>query len=147
MKPEEIYERLKAAGVPGVAEFTLEVRDTDPMVLDDLADAYRRTLSAIARRRDLMFEFEVLSTIDPVQCHDSVISAVQGAAQDLDLASLRMPSGAVHDTQIIASMAPAGMIFVPSKEGRSHSPAEWTAWKDIEAGANTLLNALAGLAA
>ena len=130
-----------------MAEFTLEVRDTDPMVLDDLADAYRRTLSAIARRRDLMFEFEVLSTIDPVQCHDSVISAVREAARDLDLASLRMPSGAVHDTQIIASMAPAGMIFVPSKEGRSHSPAEWTAWKDIEAGANALLNALARLAA
>jgi beta-ureidopropionase / N-carbamoyl-L-amino-acid hydrolase len=133
--------------VPGVAEFTLEARDTDPMVLDDLADAYRRALSAIARRRDLMFEFEVLSTIDPVQCHDSVISAVQEAASELDLASLRMPSGAVHDTQILAAMAPAGMIFVPSKEGRSHSPAEWTAWKDIEAGANTLLNALARLAA
>jgi len=133
--------------VPGTAEFSLEVRDTDPRVLDDLADAYRRALSAIARRRDLMFEFEVLSTLDPVQCHASVISAVEAAARELGLESLRMPSGAAHDTQIIASIAPAGMLFVPSKEGRSHSPAEWTAWKDIEAGANTLLNALARLAA
>ena len=66
---------------------------------------------------------------------------------ELGLESLRMPSGAAHDTQIIAAIAPAGMLFVPSKEGRSHSPAEWTAWKDIEAGANTLLNALARLAA
>ncbi len=133
--------------VPGVAEFSLEVRDTDQRVLEALADAFRRTLSAIARRRDLMFEFEVLSTIEPIQCHSSVITAVEESARQLRLESLRMPSGAVHDTQIMASMAPAGMIFVPSKEGRSHSPAEWTAWKDIEAGANTLLNALARLAA
>jgi beta-ureidopropionase / N-carbamoyl-L-amino-acid hydrolase len=133
--------------VPGVAEFSLEVRDTDPMTLESLADAYRRALSAIARRRGLMFEFEILSTIDPIQCHGSVISAVQDAARALELETLRMPSGAVHDTQIMASVAPAGMVFVPSKEGRSHSPAEWTAWKDIEAGANTLLNALARLAA
>ncbi|MEJ2609077.1 MAG: Zn-dependent hydrolase [Candidatus Thiodiazotropha sp.] len=132
--------------VPGVAEFSLEVRDTDQPVLEALADAYRRTLSAIARRRNLMFEFEVLSTIEPIQCHASVISAVEASTQALKLDYLRMPSGAVHDTQIIASIAPAGMIFVPSKEGRSHSPAEWTAWKDIEAGANTLLNALVRLA-
>ncbi len=76
-----------------------------------------------------------------------MIAAVEQSASALGLQSLRMPSGAVHDTQIMASMAPAGMLFVPSKEGRSHSPAEWTAWKDIEASANTLLNALARLAA
>jgi N-carbamoyl-L-amino-acid hydrolase len=133
--------------VPGVAEFSLEVRDTDTRVLETLADAFRRTLSAIARRRGLMFEFEILSTIEPVQCHASVLSAVEESALDLGLECLRMPSGAVHDTQIMSGIAPSGMVFVPSKEGRSHSPAEWTAWKDIEAGANTLLNALARLAA
>ena len=45
-----------------------------------------------------------------------------------------------------SGVAPAGMIFVPSKEGRSHSAAEWTAWNDIEAGANTLLQTLINLA-
>ena len=77
-----------------MAEFSLEVRDTDAMVLNDLADAYRRALSAIARRRGLMFEFEILSAIDPIQCHDSVICAVQESARSLDLKSLRMASGA-----------------------------------------------------
>ena len=57
-----------------------------------------------------------------------------------------MPSGAAHDTQILATITPAGMIFVPSKAGRSHSPAEWTAWEDIEHGANVLLNTLYSLA-
>jgi N-carbamoyl-L-amino-acid hydrolase len=57
-----------------------------------------------------------------------------------------LPSGAAHDTQMLAGLTRAGMIFVPSREGRSHSPAEWTAWEDIETGANVALNALYALA-
>jgi N-carbamoyl-L-amino-acid hydrolase len=132
--------------VPGEARFSLEMRDTDPGVLEALEDAFRRVLSAIARRRGLRFEFEVVSEIDPVACDSAVLAAIEQAARDLRLSTLRMPSGAAHDTQQIARIAPAGMIFVPSKQGRSHSPAEWTAWSDIEAGANVLLRALHRLA-
>jgi N-carbamoyl-L-amino-acid hydrolase len=133
--------------VPGEARFSLEMRDTDPHTLAALADAFRRTLSAIARRRELMFEFEVVSEIEPVSCDPMVIQTVADTARELGLSQRRMPSGAAHDTQKIARIAPAGMVFVPSKEGRSHSAAEWTAWSDIEAGANVLLNTLHRLAA
>lgn len=132
--------------VPGKAEFSLEVRDTDRAVLDRLAAAFRRALSAIARRRDLMFEFEVLSELEPVKCDPIVMNAVAESARELSVSELRMPSGAAHDTQMMASLTRAGMIFVPSKEGRSHSPAEWTAWEDIEIGANVALNTLYKLA-
>lgn len=133
--------------IPGQAVFSLDVRDTDLHTLDILADALRRTLSAIARRRDLMFEFVVLSEIAPVQCAASVVEAIDNSVKALDLPATHLSSGAAHDAQIIAGIAPAGMIFVPSKEGRSHSAAEWTAWSDIEAGANTLLNTLRRLVA
>jgi len=53
-----------------------------------------------------------------------------------------MASGAAHDTQIMASITRAGMVFVPSKDGRSHSIAEWTDMDDIEKGANVALNTL-----
>ncbi|MFP5505627.1 MAG: Zn-dependent hydrolase [Gammaproteobacteria bacterium] len=132
--------------VPGRAEFSLEVRDTDPVVLANLAAAFRRALSAIARRRDLMFEFEVLSELEPVRCDPLVMDAIEESARELGAAQLRLPSGAAHDTQMLARLTRAGMIFVPSKEGRSHSPAEWTAWEDIETGANVALNALYRLA-
>jgi len=132
--------------VPGKAEFSLEVRDTDRATLDRLAAAFRRALSAIARRRDLMFEFEVLSELEPVKCDPLVMNAISESAHDLDVTQLQMPSGAAHDTQMMASLTRAGMIFVPSKEGRSHSPAEWTAWEDIEIGANVALNTLYSLA-
>ncbi len=133
--------------IPGQVVFSLDVRDTDPHTLGALADALRRSLSAIARRRGLMFEFSVLSEIAPVQCAAPVVEAIDAAVNSLGLSATHLRSGAAHDAQIIAGIAPAGMIFVPSKEGRSHSSAEWTAWRDIEAGANTLLNTLYRLAA
>lgn len=132
--------------VPGRAEFSLEVRDTDPQVLEQLAYAFRKAISAIGRRRGLMFEFEVLSDIAPVKCDPGIVETIQDAARQLGSESLLMPSGAAHDTQMMASLTRAGMVFVPSKDGRSHSPAEWTPWEDIENGANVLLNTLYRLA-
>ncbi len=132
--------------IPGEARFSLEARDTDPAVLDALGLACRRTLSAIARRRGLMFEFEVVSEIAPVACSGRVMDAIRAASQELKVEPYPMPSGAAHDTQMVAGIAPAGMIFVPSRDGRSHSPAEWTSWRDIEVGANALLQTLVELA-
>lgn len=132
--------------VPGRAEFSLEARDTDPAVLERLGLAFRRALSAIARRRDLMFEFDVLSALEPVKCDPLVMHAITTAARALDASHMSLPSGAAHDTQMLAGLTRAGMIFVPSREGRSHSPAEWTAWEDIETGANVALNTLYALA-
>jgi N-carbamoyl-L-amino-acid hydrolase len=132
--------------VPGEAVFSLDVRDTDATVLARLADSFRRTLAAVARRRGLMFEFQILSEIAPVPCAYLVRHAVEQSIEALGIDATHINSGAAHDAQVIASIAPAGMVFVPSKEGRSHSAAEWTGWRDIEAGANVLLNTLKRLA-
>ena len=132
--------------VPGLAQFSLDVRDTDADILAALGQACRRTLSSIARRRGLMFEFGVLSEIAPVKCDPGIIATIGRAAAELGIESLALHSGAAHDTQIMNHVTRTGMIFVPSREGRSHSTAEWTALEDIERGANTLLNTLYQLA-
>lgn len=132
--------------VPSVAEFSLDVRDTDKEILSTLADAMRRALSAIARRRQLMFEFDVLSDIEPVKCDTQIVQLIEHTARSLGINSMPMASGAAHDTQIMASVTPTGLIFIPSKGGRSHSSAEWSDWQDIENGANVLLNTLYQLA-
>jgi len=133
--------------VPGQTSFSLDVRDTDGETLKNLADAFRRTLSALARRRDLMFEFDVLSEISPTRCDPGLVQLLTDTAERLDLKHLRMPSGAAHDAQIMGSMTRTGMIFVPSLEGKSHSAAEWTAWEHIERGANLALHTVMQLAA
>ncbi len=128
--------------VPGHVEFSLDVRDTSEAVLDDLSSACRKALSAIARRRNLMFEFEQKSYLPPVAADGQVVRQLTESARQLGLEHLQMPSGAAHDAQIMGRMVPVGMIFVPSKNGQSHSPAEWTAWSDIEAGGNLMLQSI-----
>lgn len=132
--------------VPGAAEFTLEARDTHPDVLAELGVGFRRALSAIARRRSLMFEFEVMSEIDPVECDASIMQAIERAAGRFGAKTRRLPSGAAHDAQMMAELTRVGMIFVPSKDGRSHHASEWTSWDDIQVGANCLLGTLYELA-
>ena len=132
--------------VPGLVEFSLEVRDTEQRILDELKGAFRRALSAIARRRDIMFEFAVLSEIAPVKCDVGLVKELKEVAEELKIPALQMASGAAHDTQIIAAITRAAMVFVPSKEGRSHSAAEWTDIEHIEKGANVLLNTMLHIA-
>lgn len=132
--------------IPGEVVFSLDVRDIVADKLEELHDAFRRVLSTLARRRGLMFDFEILSRVEPVPCAPRIVAAIEENADRLRFQAVRMPSGAAHDAQIMAQVAPIGMIFVPSKGGRSHSPAEWTAWKDIEDGANLALQTLLTLA-
>ena len=128
--------------IPERADFTLVVRDTNKAVLNELHDAFRKALSAIARRRALKFEYDLISWIDPIDCDPQLIDCIEQSAVAGKVSYMRMPSGAGHDAQFLHKVMKTGMVFVPSKDGKSHSPAEWTDWNDIEAGANVLLNAL-----
>ena len=74
-------------------------------------------------------------------------SAFKGACDDLGLSSVVLPSGAIHDAQSLVDICPVGMIFVPSVNGTSHSPYEFTQWEDCVNGANVLLQAALRLAA
>ena len=132
--------------VPNQAEFSLDVRDTDENVLNNLAKAMKKELSEIADRLDLTFEYDILSEIKPVLCSEKIISLIENNAKQLGITNHRMASGAAHDTQIMAGKTQAGLIFIPSKDGCSHSPNEWSDWADIENGANVLLKTLYQLA-
>ncbi|WP_291749579.1 Zn-dependent hydrolase [Bauldia sp.] len=133
--------------IPGEAVFTLIGRDISPDVMRALADASRRTLEAVAARFGLGLAIDEQSWLDPKPCDREVIAAFARQAERLGLAYKVMPSGAGHDTQFMADLTRAGLIFVPSIGGISHAPEEETAWSDIEAGVNLLLNTITDLAA
>ena len=132
--------------VPGQVNFSLDMRDTNMQTLEEISDAFRRTISAIARRHSLMFEFDVVSRLEAAHCDAGILDVIAESAKQLNLEYMTLHSGAAHDAQMMASIARTAMIFVPSKSGKSHSPTEWTAWEDIEKGANVLLNTLVKLA-
>ncbi|MFD2257367.1 Zn-dependent hydrolase [Luteolibacter algae] len=132
--------------VPGMVEFSLDFRDPSPEILNELSLAFQKALAAISRRRGLKFEFHIQGEIHPVASDSRLTELLQDQAETLGLNFTRMLSGAAHDAQLVGRIAPMAMIFVPSKGGMSHSPAEWTAWEDIEAGANLMLSTLYQLA-
>ena len=75
-----------------------------------------------------------------------VVDTVERAARASGARHRRLLSGAGHDAQYMAAIGPAGMVFVPSRDGRSHCEEEFTPMDDIEYGANTLLGAALDLA-
>lgn len=131
--------------VPGIVEFSLDFRDPSADVLAELSDAFQKALGAICRRRGLRFEYAVQGDIMPVASADRLVHVLEQKAKELGLRHRKMLSGAAHDAQMVGRIAPMAMIFVPSKNGQSHSPAEWTSWDDIEAGANLMLHTLLAL--
>ncbi len=132
--------------IPGEVIFTIVGRDMSMETMEDLSDACRRTLSSIARRHKLMFEYEQISWLAPVDCSPAIVSLLETQASRLGLDYERMPSGAGHDTQFMTMITDAGMLFVPSVAGVSHAPDEWTHWQDVERGSNLLLQSMLALA-
>jgi acetylornithine deacetylase/succinyl-diaminopimelate desuccinylase-like protein len=89
---------------------------------------------------------EVLNAHDPVPLDSELRGLLERTAADLGLRTLRMPSGAGHDSQIIAGIAPTAMLFVPSRDGKSHRPDEYTPIEQVVPGVRVLAEALRRLA-
>ncbi|WP_196138774.1 Zn-dependent hydrolase [Aliikangiella sp. G2MR2-5] len=132
--------------IPGEADFTLVGRDLDPGTMENLANACRKVLSAIARKHHLMFEYEQMSWLEPRHFSSEVYTEIESIAKNKNLDYMLMPSGAGHDCQFFADIAPTGLIFIPSVGGISHAPDEWSHWDDVECGCNLLLDTVLELA-
>lgn len=132
--------------VPGLCRLWLDFRDPDRDRLLALEQAIVAAAEQVADRHGLTIAYQRDSITDPVRLDGRMQQLVESAAAGLGLSTLRMPSGAGHDAQNLARLAPTGMIFVPSVAGRSHSPAELTSWEDVENGGNVLLAAAHQLA-
>jgi beta-ureidopropionase / N-carbamoyl-L-amino-acid hydrolase len=128
--------------VPGLVKLTIELRDLSSAKIARLEQAIE------ARAATIALETQTEVTIAPLSHHDgamaslAVAGAIERAAADLGLRSVRLPSGAGHDAQMMARVGPMGMIFVPSLGGVSHSPKEATRWEDCAHGAAVLLQAV-----
>jgi N-carbamoyl-L-amino-acid hydrolase len=122
---------------------SVEVRDLDAARIDAVFEIIRARAAAIARARGTSIDFRDLeATAVPALTDPRIQHIINGAAQALALTTMAMPSGAGHDAQDIANLAPIGMIFVPSVGGISHSPREYTAPADIAHGVNVLMGAV-----
>lgn len=132
--------------IPGKVMTSLEIRDLSSEIIEKVYDAITAKGEEIAKDSDVQIEFHALdTTADPAIMTTSIQNEIEAAAKSLGLSTKKMPSGAGHDAQDMALIAPTGMIFVPSKGGISHSPKEFTSAEDMANGANVLLHTILAL--
>jgi hydantoinase/carbamoylase family amidase len=132
--------------IPGAVTIATDLRAPRPELLDALTDGVREAAERIARDRRLGVDVRRRQRVEPGPLDERVISAVERGAAACGLRSHRMLSGAIHDALHMANVCPSGMIFVPSKGGKSHCPEEETALDDMLRGCAVLASTLVDLA-
>ena len=128
--------------IPGRVTMTLEIRDLSMEGIEKVYDEIGQSVGRIEEQTETQFSFERFYTSRAAPTEPRIREIIENSAQSLGLSSRRMPSGAGHDAQSIALFAPVGMIFVPSVDGISHAPEEFTEPQDITNGVNVLLRTL-----
>lgn len=128
--------------VPGKARLVLDYRDATLAGLQRLREGIEATALQAVQGTEITAHVADVSLTPPVDMDPEIIAQLTQTTQQLGYTHRHMQSGAGHDTQIMANIAPVGMVFVPSHQGRSHSHLEHTDWQDVVNGANVLFNTL-----
>lgn len=129
--------------IPGKVVTSLEIRDLSAEKIQSLYNKIREEAQEIAKKTDTKITFQAIDvSAIPAPTDERMRKIISESAGELGLSYKLMPSGAGHDAQDIARITPTGMIFVPSVNGISHSPKEFTRPEDMANGANVLLQTI-----
>ena len=132
--------------IAGRTEVVVDARDIDLAARENMLDGLKKAARDIAKKRGLTVEIMDGIKISPVLVPDRIREMIKSIAEDNGLGTMDIPSGAGHDAMIMGKFVPSGMIFVPSHNGKSHSPEEWTSLPDCVNGVQVLKESLLELA-
>ena len=127
--------------IPGAVTFEMEVRSLSTDVLEGVRARFQERAARIAEERGLAVAFDSLSKSEAIHVTEEVQAVIEAACRETGR-TMRLPSGAGHDGNQLARIAPIGMIFVPSRDGRSHCPEEWTDYEAVELGVQALMRSV-----
>ena len=132
--------------IPGRVSLSVDLRAPDEHHVTRALGVLDRLVKEAARVEGVTYELDHYWRVPRTHFDVEVVDTIEEAAKGLGYGYRRILSGAGHDAQYMATICPTGMIFVPSRDGRSHCEEEFTPMDDIEKGANTLLLAASKLA-
>ncbi|OIQ66222.1 putative hydrolase [mine drainage metagenome] len=146
LPPAPLSVVAQQASRPGLqrslALFSIDLRNGSDVEVDQMADEVKAYAQQLAHDSGLSIQIELVSSYPAQAFHPDCINAVQRAAAQLGYSHMPAVSGAGHDAVYAARLAPAGMIFIPCKDGISHNEIEDAKPEHITAGANVLLHAM-----
>lgn len=128
--------------IPGKVTMSLDLRDLSAKKAETVLAIIQQKADSLASASGTTIQIIPDHYSAPALTDKRIMDMIASSARELGLSSMRLPSGAGHDSQDMARIAPMGMIFVPSKNGISHSPEEYTSPKDMANGASVMLNTI-----
>ncbi len=128
--------------VPGKTTVSVDIRGIDVASKKRVFDSAQQKMAELSRQREVGIEMEMIHHADPVPLSQRIVGVIEKTCAELGIDALLMHSGAGHDAQQMAGFTDAGMIFVPSVEGISHNPDEYTRLEDIVQGTELLTHVL-----
>ena len=139
--------RPNAANViPQTVEFSIDIRDICEEGIEKVVAFVRDRIRSVEQSDGVSIGMYPIGTSSCVRLDAGVVDTIEACVKNMGVPYLRMNSGAVHDSAMLAKVTRVGMIFVPSRDGKSHAPEEYTAIEDIKLGADLLLDTIVRLA-
>lgn len=135
------YMKVTPSAMNVVAEkvdFSIDIRSAESSIIDKIASQIRRELEVETQKTGASFFIDTKLTIEPVCLHQGMLEIMEESCRRRGFSFRRMPSGAGHDALAIGQSIDTVMLFVPSKDGRSHCPAEYTPYEDFSKGISVL---------
>jgi allantoate deiminase len=132
--------------ISGKTEVIVDARDIDLEARDAMIASLKDEAVNLSKERGVVVDIKDGINIGPVIVPDHIQEIIQTSAEASGLTSLSLPSGAGHDAMTLGKYVPSGMIFVPSLNGKSHSPEEWTSLPDCVRGVQVMKESLDQLA-
>jgi ureidoglycolate amidohydrolase len=128
--------------IPGKVRFSIDIRDCEFETKTELVKELKKEIKKIEEKRDVQVNLIKENNDVPMKCDSTIVDILRKSCEEKNISYDMMISGAYHDSMFVGEFTPVAMIFVPSKNGISHSPEEWTDYKDIALGVDVLAKSL-----
>lgn len=132
--------------IPGLVRFSVDIRDISFDSKNRIAALFKEEIARIEKERGVTVTLIPENHDRPTHCDEGIVELLEESCKKRDIPARKIISGAYHDSMFVGEFAPVAMIFVPSKNGISHSPDEWTDFEDIALGVDVLAETLLTLA-
>ena len=128
--------------IPGRVKFSIDLRNASEALCDEMDADIRGVAARLSAESGLPIDIKLVTSFPATEFHADCVDAVARATQALGYSHMEAVSGAGHDALYMAKLVPAGMIFIPCKDGISHNEIEDAKASDLAAGCNVLLHAM-----
>ncbi|MFW6409941.1 MAG: Zn-dependent hydrolase [Halanaerobiales bacterium] len=120
--------------IPGIVKFSIDIRSRNEDKISCVSEGIKNFLVDNTKDKNISFKMVEKISVPPVKLPEYITQIMEEKGKEADISCLKMNSGAGHDAMIMTDIADVGLVFVPSRDGKSHCPEEWTDYKDLQKG-------------